>query len=81
MKKQQTNNPTIQISFMSCEIYSTSQIFHFLYSLVILAPNTKIETIIQKEILEGDKFVLNPIESKEEFDQVISKFALKTVRP
>lgn len=51
------------------------------YVMLVCADENDDETIIQKEVLEGTEFVLKPIEHKEEFDALISKFALKTICP
>ncbi len=39
------------------------------------------EIIIQKEVMGDNEFVLKPIETEEEFNAIIGKFAMKPIRP
>ncbi len=51
------------------------------YVMLVCADDHDDEMIIQKEVMGDSEFVLKPIESKEEFDMVIGKFAMRNIRP
>ncbi len=51
------------------------------YVMLVCADEHDDEIIIQKEVMEDAEFVLKPIESKEEFDNIIGKFAMRNIRP